>query len=112
MNLDQFVTESLLQIINGVNAAKEKAPKSLINPAPRGDTSLDNLHQQGYTPSEDGKLIQQVEFDVAVTAVVGTETKGGIGIMVAGIGLGTRGQTDKSNTSISRLKFKVPIALP
>ena len=58
------------------------------------------------------RAVHTVEFDIAVTAVDGKETKGGIGIVVGAIGLGSQGRSEERNTSISRIKFKVPIAFP
>ena len=53
-----------------------------------------------------------MEFDVAVTTSEGTETKGGIGVVVGAIVLGSHGKTDRSNISVNRIKFTVPIDYP
>jgi len=58
------------------------------------------------------QAVQRIDFDVAVTATEGTETKGGVGIMVGAIGLGSQGKSDASNASQSRIKFVVPMVLP
>jgi hypothetical protein len=58
------------------------------------------------------RVVDEIEFDVAVTATEGTETKGGIGIMVGSIGLGAQGKSDRENTSVSRIRFRIPLVLP
>jgi hypothetical protein len=112
MNLKQFVKEALIELVEGVTEAQSSVGHDAVNPMPRHDTKVNNLQSQGYTPAAGGGLIQQVEFDVALTTSKATETKGGIGLFVAGIGLGSQGQSDSANTSISRIKFKVPVRLP
>ena len=53
-----------------------------------------------------------IEFDVAVTAVEATGTEGKAGISVWSIGANMSGKTDKSNSTVSRVKFSVPVGLP
>lgn len=96
MDLQEFVTESLKQIMTGVsNAQKDPANTGVINAILPG-TGL-------YTP------VQQIEFDVAVTVSQEKGTKGGIGIFVGAVGVGTQGQSQSSNISVSRIKFSVPV---
>jgi len=56
--------------------------------------------------------VQSISFDVAVTASEGTKTQGGIAVFTGILGLGSKGQSDKSNESINRLQFTVSISLP
>jgi hypothetical protein len=58
------------------------------------------------------RVVQEIEFDVAVHATEGTETKGGIGIMVGAIGLGSQGKSQAGNASESRIRFTIPMVLP
>ncbi len=74
MNLKEFVTQTLTQIIDGVEEAKRQKGDTRVNPKPRDDTSIEKLHEAGYTISQDTELIQHVEFDVALTVTEGTET--------------------------------------
>jgi hypothetical protein len=65
---------------------------------------------QGLT--DDVRLNQEVQFDVAVTTQSGTETKGGIGVFVGPITLGSAGKSDQSTDSTNRINFSVPVYLP
>jgi hypothetical protein len=47
-----------------------------------------------------GAIAKEIEFDVAVTVIEGTQTKGGIGVFVGPIGIGSQGQSNVSNQSI------------
>jgi len=101
MKLQEFVSETLKEIIAGVKEAKSFAASqgAMVNPP------ID----RGGRPAN---LIKDVEFDVAVISTEGTETKKGAGIFVAGIGVGAKGKVDMSNSTVSRIKFSVPVILP
>ena len=111
MKLQEFVTESLTQIIAGVAAAGEaaKAHGALINPRFTHDSGDKRpVVMTGSGPS----FAETVHFDIAVTVTEGTESKAGIGIFAGAVGLGAKGSSAAETSSISRLKFNVPIAFP
>ena len=56
-------------------------------------------------------LIQPVEFDVAVTVSEASKTGGGIGVAVGLLNLGSAGQSTNEASSVSRIRFKVPLGL-
>lgn len=112
IQLEDFVSETLKQIVNGVKAAQACSGKNgaSINPS-----TLDFRTDQGEVRLYDrtsGRIAQEIDFDIAVTTTEGTKTKGGIGIFVGPVGVGSQGQSDAMNSSMSRIKFKVPLLLP
>ena len=111
MQLQEFIKQVLVQIAEGVKEADQELGAGYVNPEPRGDTKLNKVAEAGYIPSDKGTLIQQVQFDVAVSSAEGKETKGGIGLMIAPLALGSQGKSDSSSSSTSRISFKVPLAL-
>ena len=58
--------------------------------------------------------VQDVQFDVAVTAsqAEGKEAKAGIEVVGISLGLGVKGNTQSEAMSVSRLRFSVPVVLP
>jgi len=111
MELKTFVTETLNQIIDGVKEAQSHAAKhgAEVNPPVfTKPDKFDRLQHRDVFSS----LIQEVNFDVAVIASEGTQTKGGIGAFIGVVALGSQGQSEASNQSVSRIKFSVPISLP
>lgn len=111
MELKAFVSESIKQIIDGVNEASLHAVQNnaLVNPLNWGWTSTS---VQAKYDTKTRAAIETIEFDVAVTATDGTATKGGIGVFMGPVNLGSQGQSESSNSSVSRLRFSVPIVLP
>ena len=117
MELQSFISKSLVQIAKGIGeAGKElEGTTAIINPecvsatAGIGDKSV-----YGYLEDKGTfkRAVHEIFFDIAVTAAKGTETKGGIGIVVGAIALGSQGRSGAEKSSYSRIKFKVPMALP
>jgi hypothetical protein len=116
MDLQNFITQTLVQIAKGVEGAslELKDSSAIVNPRNVSGTHNANSNVYGYLDENKKfyRAVQQIEFDVAVVASKGTETKGGIGIMVGSIGLGSQGKSDAENSSHSRIKFKIPMVLP
>lgn len=118
MDLQTFIRETLVQVARGIEEAAEELKESgaLINPE-----NVANANQQGsvvygqIVPKRDAIMrrhVQSVTFDVAIAASEGTGTKGGIGVVVGAIALGSQGQSNASSSSTSRVQFSVPVALP
>jgi len=94
MNLEDFVAETLSQIVSGVKKA-QKTTKS-------NDAVIVPYHSTGGN----------VDYDVAVTVVEGTETSGKAGISVWSIGAGVSGKSESSTSTASRIKFSIAVELP
>lgn len=111
MNLEEFVAESLSQIAKGVAKAQQLAAETgaLINPEMRVTNST---HTLGEAEGYGGQVLSYVDFDVAVTTTDATGTKGGIGVAVGVLALGSQGRSDQSRGSESRIQFKVPVMWP
>lgn len=117
MQLQEFVTESLLQIANGVSEAQRKiVGNAQINPRLPDHANVSSGHftkiPKDMILLRDGEVVTMVQFDVAVTTTEGTGTKGGIGVVSGILNLGSSGQSDRSNSAVTRLQFAVPMVLP
>src|SRR5690349_21562580 len=91
MQLRDFVAETLKEIIDGVVEAQNHYEV-------KGGSIASGVIYAGASASAVGLMdrethapVQVVEFDVAVTAAEGTQTKGGIGVFVGAIGVGSHG---------------------
>lgn len=111
MDLRDFVSETLLQIADGVKQAQAKATEigARVNPKLTGGAV--HAAQHGFLAAS-GAPAQIVQFDVALTVKEGSGTKGGIGIFAGAVTLGSSGQSNTENSSVSRVKFSVPLSFP
>lgn len=109
MELKDFVKETLAQIIEGVEGAqKELKDKScIINPA----KFTDGARQAAGSPSKEKTIPEtsEVHFEVVLSQGELSGTKSGIGVMFANIGIGGQTKTDESNSSVTSIRFSVPI---
>ncbi len=116
MDLKEFVRESLVQIATGISEANTAlaGTGAVVNPHNVQAYSNDAKAYGRLNSAFDDKdaLVELVEFDVAVTSESGTETGGGLKISVATIGIGTEGKSSGSQSNVSRIAFKVPMAYP
>jgi hypothetical protein len=111
MDLKDFVSQTLIQIVEGVKEAESivHIDGAIVNPPFAGDAK--NIPRSGVYHTGMGGLAQLVEFDAALTVTDETETKGGIGIFGGVVNLGSSGESANTNVSVSRVKFLVPLAL-
>ncbi len=111
MELQEFISATLIQVLEGVRDANAHQltlnDGGQINPHPVGSN-----HPDRQISRETKTAVQDVEFDVAVTVEKGTETKGGILVVLGAVSLGSSGKSDKSTATVSRIKFSIPIGLP
>ncbi len=94
MDLKDFVSETIKQIVDGMSASQQAA------------------QTKGAVVVPYSQATEKVEFDVAVTVVEGTETSGKAGISVWSVGAGVSGKSESSTSTLSRIKFSVVIDLP
>jgi len=112
MELKDFISETLIHIVDGVKEAQKHAKE---NDAKINPINL-QLQKSGNKPIySDGRGInfaQVIDFDVALTVTDEKKGKSGVGVFVGPIGIGGQIQSDKINSSISRISFSVPVFLP
>jgi hypothetical protein len=111
MDLKEFVSQTLSQIIDGVTDAQDSVSGKGGAINPHLHATHEQLGKQGFLNTSEG-LAQIVEFDVALTVTEGTGTKGGIGMLAGAVNLGSSGESSAQNSSVSRVRFSVPLRLP
>ncbi|MDQ6982754.1 MAG: trypco2 family protein [Mariprofundus sp.] len=118
MDLKDFVKNSLSQIAEGIIDANETLSDTdaIVNPTEIVVNS-DNSQAYGRTLSpalqdDPTRVVEKVEFDVAVTVQEGESTNAGIKVSVMSIGIGASGESSSTSGSQSRIKFTIPIVFP
>ncbi len=117
MELKDFVSQSLIALMDGIGDAQKYAKDkgAHINP------DIRNIHAPGIISNPNHFYYQVIEFDVAVSvdeqAQTQNEVNAGIGlkaasIQVIGLGATFHGEQKAQNVSVSRIKFSIPIELP
>ena len=109
--LNEFIRDALTEVMDGVTQAQQQTSKSgaVLNALP---SSLGDVQKQGRMVFMNERLIEEIEFDIAVTVGEDGNSKAGISLF-AGV-FGGSIQTDIGNSSqaVNRVKFKIPICYP
>ena len=110
LQLRDFVAETIKQVIDGVVTAQEyaKSKNAAVNPKIGFHSQNENV----MIDRGSGQPVQMISFDVALTAAKGTKTQGGIAVFTGMIGLGSKGQSERSDETVNRIQFSVPLSLP
>lgn len=110
MNLQEFIKTALTDIVSGVAQASEAAGAH--------GASVGSMKLYGWTKenkiltNENERPIATVEFDIALAESNSKDTKGGIGVYLGAVGLGSQGASHGEASTHSRIKFSVPMVLP
>lgn len=104
MDLKDFISETLIQIQEGVQNAIDHR---ISTP---GSAGVINPRARHLTVE---KLLRPVEFDVAVTVSSNSSGGGKAGIKVfSAIEVGAQGAQSSEHSTVSRIKFQIPIIAP
>ena len=112
MKLDQYVEETIKQVISGIGAAKEYGDKNNAQVNPASATFRSENSTIIYCAAT-GVPIQQIEFDIVVSVTDGNSTTESPEITVGAVSSSQGSQTSETtNSSTNRIKFSIPVLLP
>ncbi len=104
MELEQFISKALLQILQGIKSAQDELRdndnyKGVINPKWGSEQDYSNY-------------VSEVGFDIAITASEQSSDggKGGIKLAVVEVSGGRENSSERS--SVNRVSFRLPVAFP
>lgn len=114
MELKEYISESLVQICEGISLAKEKLKDKdvIINPAStfHSDGQFWIGKQQEHGSVE--RWVQMIDMEITTTVVETAEGDGGakinVGVLNIGGGLKETGSEQNTNT----ISFSIPVCLP
>ncbi len=113
MELKDFVKESLIQVVTGIEEAQAEVRDcgGFVNPAHRVDVKSSNESHFGVVGR--GQNVFLIDFDVAVTVVEGAGTDAKAKLNVASLlELSAGGKSNQSSSATNKISFKIPLALP
>ena len=106
MNLRNFISETLTQIMGGIEDAQQSGTEGTVNP------EITSWKQDRIMLTENQEPAHMIGFDVAITISEGADTQGGAGLVVGPVILGSKGKTSSENQSYSRITFEIPVTFP
>ncbi len=116
IDLKDFVKETMTQITEALTEYAVENVESGANPNPHiKRANADNAQYLCGTYNDKlnrYETVMPIEFDVAVTAQEASSKDGKAGIKVWGVTAGGGISAESTNSSVSRISFKVPLQLP
>jgi hypothetical protein len=114
MELRDFVSQSLQQIIEGVAIAQKASAQhgGRVNPDNLSFAGAANSGQSIIHYDDRNNIAQSVEFDVAVTATESSVAGGKAGISIYAAQIGGKGERTTESSTVSRIRFKVLVMFP
>jgi hypothetical protein len=109
MELKDFISKTLKEVLDGVSEARKTHSGRLpVDFDPKIDSQI-----LGFTRghANQPQAVQGIEFDIAVTVSSSDKLEGDAGIKVVGIGVSGKASTEAEKSSVSRIKFAVPVRL-
>lgn len=103
MELRQFISQALVDIIGAVEDAQKKAPDGSIVPYESLKYEEINMGLTNF---------QTIEFEVTVRADERAGSEAKLSVVAAIVGGAVKGESNKSGGHAATLKFKVPVSLP
>lgn len=101
MDLREFVKATLVEIVGGVQDARDEIERE-----------GSNAYVAPIVRDSERNDLTSVAFDVAVTATETADGKAEAGIKVWALRLGASGGVSSGSESVSRIQFAVPVMLP
>lgn len=103
MELKDFISTSLKEIVDGISEAQEYAKKkgAIINPS---HYSVDL--NKAYTD------LHNINFSILVSSGDQNNAEGGAGIFVGPVTLGGKVGSSEANQATNRIEFDIPIKYP
>lgn len=108
MELQEFITETLTQIVNGVVEAQKKLADTgcLIVPY-TGDMG----HNIVSTQTHKARAVQKVKMNIVLNVTEGEGKSSKIGVFKI-LQAGISSEKNMENTQMTSIEFEVPLALP
>ena len=121
MELKDFISSTIEEIARGILTASDqlKDTNAIVSPHNFKINSHDS-QAFGRTKNPDivdhvdgnTRVVQKVDFDIAVTVDEADKANAGAKISVLSIGLGAGVETESKTGTNSRIKFAVPVVFP
>lgn len=110
MELKDFIKDVIVDIYEGISAAKKETGKSVLPNAGLVSEGIPYV-KNGIGPGAQATMISNLVFEVSLTDGSKDGVSGGIGVLLGSLSLGGKGSSETQQTSLSKIKFNIPIEL-
>lgn len=110
MELKDFVKDVIVDIYEGISEAKKQTGKSIL---PSGKLVSEGIPyvKEHISPTASATMVSNLEFEVSLTDGSKDGVSGGIGVLLGSLSLGGKSNSESQQTSLSKIRFNIPIEL-
>lgn len=111
MELKEFVKSTIAQIIDAVDELNTmyQDKDAVVNPA---TPYKNNKESKAFNTKEGYRQITDIEFDLTVSVEDAKDSSGRVNVLACVIGGDASRSHTEGSSSVSRVKFSVPVMLP
>lgn len=110
MELKEFITQTLININQGIIDAQEQTKDSGILINPKNIRKRDNNNYEVYNGNS--ATIQEIEFNVVVNVTEGKDSKIAVGAFTGILSGGVSNTNQNNNSTQTTIKFNLPVQFP
>ncbi|MBU2998965.1 hypothetical protein KO491_03875 [Roseovarius nubinhibens] len=108
MDIKDFIKETISGIVEAAHELHAELDSKSIYINPPRSVSHPGLFDEN-SPAQTHRQIQEIEFDIAVTASSDTKAGGKAGLRILEIGATAEGAHSRASEEVSRVKFTIPV---
>ena len=112
MELKEFISNTLYQIISGVRDSQKRIEQEKIDAAVNPNIHASGNNKQWTNTNNGTRYHESVVFEVGLVIEKGEGSSAKVGVKACLFNGGVEGQSDKTEQSSHRIKFAVPIIYP
>lgn len=110
MELKEFIKEVIVDIYDGISDAKKATGKTVVPEASLVPESIPYV-KNGIGPGAKATMVSNLIFEVSLAETDKEGSSGGIGVLLGSFNLGGKTTTENNQSSLSKIKFNIPIEL-
>jgi len=114
MDIDIFIKEVIVGIFNGIDMAEKSLDKNIIPDEAieiKGSPCVKTVIYPGGRSLTKYVAMSNLEFEVSLTESNKDGVSGSIGVFLGSVGIGTKGNSEDEKSTLSKIKFNIPIQL-
>lgn len=114
MELKNFISDTLIQIAEGVKDSQSRYKELGGKVVPKGFRHMNgNINWGKENPMNgDASILCDVSFEVALKSGEKSNEGAGVSVLFGAIGLGGKHEGEINSTSLTSVKFNIPVSLP
>lgn len=111
MDLNDFIKDVIVSVYDGISKAKQETGFQVIPSGLSASEGIPYVVNEVGPRGSKSTLVSNLHFEVSLTESTKDGSTGGIGVMLGNLGIGVKGNNESNQSSLSKIKFNIPIEI-